>query len=213
MGFTRKFLAALGVESDKVDEIISVHNEVLEHFKSENAELKEKVSNFDEIKSRLADTEKTLKETTEKLKTAETERDDLRAKHDTLRSEKEKLESEISAKETAVRKDKALSEMLRSKNYSDEAVKLIVNKGGYRDRIELDKDGKAKNIDDLFSDIQTDFSMLVPKESVSDGSPAKPPANSGGKNVTKDSIMAIKNTSERQRAIAENPELFGLKSI
>ena len=46
MGFTRKFLAALGVETDKVDEIISAHNEVLEHFKSENAELKEKVSNF-----------------------------------------------------------------------------------------------------------------------------------------------------------------------
>ena len=43
MGFTRKFLSALGVEPDKVDEIISAYNEVLEHFKSENAELKEKV--------------------------------------------------------------------------------------------------------------------------------------------------------------------------
>ena len=37
-----------------------------------------------------------------------------------------------------------------------------------------------------------------------------PPPGNGGKTLTKDDIMKIKDTQERQKAIAENPALFGL---
>ena len=211
MAFTRKFLAALGVESEKVDEIISAHNEVLEHFKNENSELKDKAKRYDEMKIELDNIKVQLKETNEKLQAAATERDDYKTKHDTIKSEKEKLEADIAGKETAAKKDKALSDMLKAENYSDEAVKLIINKGGYRDKIELDKEGKAKNIDNVFNDIKSDFAMFTPQKSKNESSPQKPPANSGnGKPAkTKEEILSIKDTAERQKAIAENMELFG----
>jgi len=41
--------------------------------------------------------------------------------------------------------------------------------------------------------------------------PSNPPGNNGKSNsMTKEKIMSIKNTAERQKAISENPELFGL---
>ena len=36
------------------------------------------------------------------------------------------------------------------------------------------------------------------------------PPGGGGTGKTRDEIMAIKDTAERQQAIADNPELFGL---
>ena len=39
---------------------------------------------------------------------------------------------------------------------------------------------------------------------------AKPPKSEGGGAMTKEEIMAIKDTAQRQAAIAENHELFGI---
>lgn len=39
----------------------------------------------------------------------------------------------------------------------------------------------------------------------------QPPSGNGGKTITKEEIMNIKNTTERQLAMQENPELFGIE--
>ena len=209
MALTRKFLSAMGIESDKVDEIISAHSESLEHFKSENSDLKNKAEKYDEIMKKYSEAETKIKELNDRLQAAEGENADYKGKYESLKAEKEKLESDVATKETAAKKDKALSEALKSKNYSDEAARLIVTKGGYRDKIELDKNGNIKNSDNLFSEIQTDFSVFTPKENSVENEPVKPPTNTTGNAMSKADIMKIKDPAERQKAILEHRDLFG----
>lgn len=52
------------------------------------------------------------------------------------------MKADVASKETLAKKESALRNELKSKKYSDDAVKLILSKGGYTDKIELDKMGK-----------------------------------------------------------------------
>ena len=45
MALTRKYLSALGLEADKIDQIIEAHTESLEGIKSERDKYKEQIDN------------------------------------------------------------------------------------------------------------------------------------------------------------------------
>ena len=79
------------------------------------------------------------------------------------------------------------------------------------DKIELDTEGKIKDNDHHKQAIKEEWADFIPKESEKGADTAKPPANTGGAGKTKEEIMAIKDRGERQKAIAENPKLFGLE--
>ena len=100
---------------------------------------------------------------------------------------------------------------MRGKNVNF-AVKNITGNGVYKS-VQFGDDGKPANLGEILKTIQTDerYSGFVPKISEKSHTPANPPANTGGeKKMTKEEIMAITNTAERQQKIAENPTLFGM---
>ncbi|MBQ5154038.1 hypothetical protein EGM85_12360 [Macrococcus caseolyticus] len=73
----------------------------------------------------------------------------------------------------------------------------------------MDKNGKAKDRDRLIDEAKQENADFIPTAQVNGAKPATPP-NSGTKpTMTKDQIMQIKDTAERQKAIAENLSLFG----
>lgn len=210
MAFKRNDLVGLGIEPDKIQILIDWHMETVNALQ---AKIDESKGNSDELAKVTAELEQAKKD----LKTANNkitayEKDDYKGKYESEKAAREKLESDIANKETNAKKDNALKALLKDKKYSDEAAKLIVRKGGYTDKIELDENGGVKNADSILGDVQNDFSMFTPKISNQVVNPAAPPANSGGaKKPTKEEIMNIKNTEERQRAMAQNMELFGIK--
>lgn len=218
MAFTRKFLAAQGIEADKADAIMAAHVEVVEYHKEQYSEIKEqlaemktKASEINELNNKLEEANSKLSEANAKIEAYE--KDDYKGKYESEKAAKEKLESDIANKETNAKKETAFKTFLKGKKYSDEATKLIVSKGGYTAKIELDENGDIKNADSILSEVQNDFAVFTPKVNNQPISPAAPPANSSGKSSkTKDDILSIKNTAERQKAIAENPELFGLSN-
>lgn len=205
MAFTRKFLSAMGLEAEKIDEIMTAHVEVIDHYKNQLDEAKKLSDELDTLKTANTDLTKQLKDAADKITAYE--KDDYKGKYESEKTEHDKLKADVAGKETLAKKETALRNELKSKKYSDEAVRLILSKGGYTDKIELDKDGKAANIDSIFTEIQSDFSMFTPKESVTSAAPDNPPANMGGKSVkSKSEIMKIKDASERQKAIRESIE-------
>ena len=209
MAFTRKFLAALGIEPDKVDEIIAAHAEVVDGLKAQNAEGKDAAAQLAKVTAQLETAKKSLAEAEQKL--ADAEKDDYKGKFEAEKAAREKLESDVAAKESAAKKEAALTAAAKAKKYSDDAIAMILDsKKDYASRIELDKDGKPTNVDAILSEIAADRPSLVPKTTAAHHTPATPPANTGAGKPTKEEIMKIKNTADRQRAIAENPELFGL---
>lgn len=205
MAFTRKFLSAMGLEAEKIDEIMTAHVEVIEHYKNQLDESKKLSDELDTLKTANADLTKQLKDATDKITAYE--KDDYKSKYESEKAEHEKLKADVAGKETLAKKESALRNELKNKKYSDDAVKLILSKGGYTDKIELDKDGKAKNLDSIFESINSDFSMFTPKETAKTSAMENPPINVGGKKtMTKAEIMAIKDSSERQKAIKESIE-------
>lgn len=210
MAFKRNDLVGLGIEPDKIQILIDWHMETVNALQ---AKIDESKGNSDELAKVTAELEQAKKDLkTANNKIAAYEKDDYKGKYESEKAAREKLESDIANKETNAKKDNALKALLKDKKYSDEAAKLIVRKGGYTDKIELDENGGVKNADSILGDVQNDFSMFTPKISNQVVNPAAPPANSGGaKKPTKEEIMNIKNTEERQRAMVQNMELFGIK--
>lgn len=212
MAFTRKFLAALGIEPEKVDEIISAHAEVVEGLKAQNAESKDAAAQLAKVTAQLEAAQKSLAEAEQKI--AEAEKADYKGKFEAEKAAREKLESDVAAKEEAAKKEAALTAAAKAKKYSDDAIALILDsKQDYASRIQFGEDGKPTNAGDILAEIAADRPALVPKTTATHHTPATPPANEGAGKPTKEEIMAIKNTADRQRAIAENPEVFGLPAI
>ena len=74
--------------------------------------------------------------------------------------------------------------------------------------MKLDKDGKLEDADKLRETVKTDWAEFVTETHERGAKVETPPE--GGKPVrTREEILAIKDTSERQRAIADNHQLFG----
>lgn len=210
MAFKRNDLVGLGIEPDKIQILIDWHMETVNALQAKIDESKGNSDKLAKAEAELEQAKKDLKTANDKVTAYE--KDDYKGKYESEKAAREKLESDIANKETNAKKDNALKALLKDKKYSDEAAKLIVRKGGYTDKIELDENGGVKNADSILGDVQNDFSMFTPKISNQVVNPAAPPANSGGaKKPTKEEIMNIKNTEERQRAMAQNMELFGIK--
>ena len=91
--------------------------------------------------------------------------------------------------------------------YFDRVVKMT---GADIDALELDENGKAKNakkfMDNLKDEVWGNFVFNTKTEGAKVDTP---PTNTGAK-MTKDQIINIKDATERQAAIAANPEAFGL---
>lgn len=199
MALTRKFLAALGIEADKVDEIINAHSETV-----------------DGLKEQL----KAAKEDAEKLKDVQKELDDLKADvknnyksksdFDKLDKEFKDYKSEISGKEAAAAKEKAVRAYFESKGIKGANLEIAIK--GSRDEIaavELDGE-KIKDAKALDALVAGTFKGLVSTTGERGANTNNPPAN-GGKSGAKtlDEIYAIKDRDARQAAILENREKFG----
>ena len=104
--------------------------------------------------------------------------------------------------------DTAFKKWLVSQGYSETGAGKIVKYGGYTP--EFDKDGNIKNADKLSESVKGEWGEYHSTTRIEGAKTATPPQNTGGKSITKEEIMNIKNTAERQKKIAENPELFGL---
>lgn len=170
MAFTRKFLSALGIEADKIEQIIDSHTEVTDALKAERDRYKTEAE-------KVADVQKQLDEANKKLENAD--KDDYKEKYESEKTAHEKLKNEISAKETTAKKTDALKSFLKEKGYSDKGISKIAKYGGYLEGIELDENGKLKNSDKLISDIETEWSEYKASSSDFEYKPGTPPNNSG----------------------------------
>jgi len=214
MAFTRRYLTALGIEAEKIEEIMAAHVEVTEALKAQIADSKEEADELAKAKDEIAKLKSSQKEMAEKLKAAETERDDFKGKYDTAAADIEKMKSDNEARETTAKREDAIRSAAKAKKLSDEAISIILDsKKDYASRIEFGDDGKAKNVDDVFKEIFADRPSLSESNRKVNHTPDNPPANSGGKApaLTWDEIDNITDAGERQAAMAQNMEALGIK--
>lgn len=203
MSLTRKALIAMGIEAEKIDQIIEMHTETVDAIKRERDDAKEEAKKFKDDSEKLTSVERELND----LKAKETQPDKFKEKYDTLKQEYDTYKNEITAKETKAAKSKAYRDMLKEIGVSEKRLDSVM-KVADLNSFELDENGAIKDVDELKTSAQNEWSDFIVSTGVTGAKTPTPPTNTGGK-MTKEDILKIKDTSERQAAIANNLDLFG----
>lgn len=182
MAFTRKFLTALGIEDDKIEQIIDAHTEVTNALKKERDALQEKADTVDEAQKELKKAQKKLKE----YEDAESGESSWQSKYEAEKTAKEKAEkdladykADVEAKETLASKQNAYKALLRDAGVSDKRFDSIVKVTDF-EKIELDENGKIKDSANVTENIKTEWGDFIQKKSEEGAKVGNPPTNNGG---------------------------------
>lgn len=155
----------------------------------------------------------------EKLPGVQKELDDLKAQGDG--GYKAKYEEEhkafgdykanVDAEKTTAAKEKALSDVLLKIGISEKRISSVARlaKGdGLLDKLELDGKGAIKDAAALEKSLKTDYGEYITKSSTKGADTSTPPANNGGKALTREDIYKtddkgryVLSTAERQAAL------------
>ena len=130
--------------------------------------------------------------------------DKYKAEHTAFESYKAE---QTKAKDKAAKLE-AYKPILKEAGISDSLAKLIIAASDdIVDGIQIE-DGNVKDKDAVTKNVKERFADYIGMSGTKGASTQTPPGNSGGK-MAKEEIMKIKETADRQKAIAENHELFG----
>ena len=198
MALTRRALKAMGIDEEKVEEIIAMHTETVEGLKADIAKYKEDA---------------------EKLPTVQKELDALKAagdgglqeRFDALQREYDEFKGEVTAKEAKAAKEKAARAYYESKGITGKSLDIAIRGSGAEiDALELE-DGKIKDAKALDELISGTFAGLVSTTETRGANTSNPPANSNGGAMTKADIYKkddhgryVLSAAERQQALIEN---------
>ena len=195
MSLTRRMLKAMGIEEEKIEQIIEAHTETVSALKDERDSYKEDAE-------KLADVQKELNTAKEKIAKHGDGETVSKTEFDELKKEYEDYKKDITAKETRTAKVNAFRELLKAAGVSDKRFDTVIKVSDI-DGLELDKDGKIKDADKHTENIKTEWADFIPTTTVVGANTANPPATTGGSFKTRAEIMKIKDTTERQAALAE----------
>lgn len=196
MALTRKMLKGMGLTEEQADTIIEAHTETVDGLKDKLKQAEEKAGQLDGVQKELDD----LKAKGE---------DDYKEKYEKEHQAFENFRNDVTAKESKAAKEAAAKAYFESKNIT--GANLDIAMRGAREEIgALEMNGdKIKDTTALDALVSGTYAGLVVTTTKQGVNTATPPANGGKTGITKEQIMAIKDTTERQKAIAENHEMFG----
>lgn len=194
MALSRKWLATLGVDEDVIDKIVIAHGETVSGLKDEIAELEK------------------YKADAEKLKAVNKELSDLKAKvaedsnkdedYAKLKKEFEDYKQGIENAKVKEAKEAAYKEILKDAGIPEKHFAKILKYSDV-DSVELDAEGKITKAKEIMDAIKEEWADHIEKSTKKGADTSKPPKNTGGSTMSKEDIMNIKDTHERQAKLAE----------
>lgn len=175
----------------------AINNAVGKEF-VEKKRYNDKLTEIDALKAEKHDAE-------DKVTSAEK----WKTKYDALKDDFEAYKKDITAKETKATKSNAYKALLKEAGISEKRLDTVLKVSDI-DSLEMGEDGKFKDSEKILEGIKTEWADFITTQETHGAKTATPPDNTGGGKMSKADIMKIKDTSERQKAIAENHELFGI---
>ena len=193
MALTRKFLKAMGIEDEKIDQIIEAHTETV-------SGLKESLDKAEAVAKDLPGIQKELDAAKADLEAVK--KDGWKDKHDALKKEFEDYKAGVSTKETKAAKEAAARAYYESKGITGKSLDIAMRGSGAEiESLELDG-GKIKDSAALEALVKGDFSGLVSTTTITGANTDNPPANNGGGKAAFDAMPL----SERMKYANEHPQ-------
>ena len=163
MSLTRKALSAMGIEGDKVDQIIEMHSETVNALKDQISEYKSKSEKLPEISKEL-----------EELKKAAENPDEYKAKYESEKQAFEEFKKNIETEKVNSTKDKLYRQLLSENHVKANKIDLIMRTVNL-DKLELDGTDKLKDSADLNKEILNDWQDFIEVTEVKGTDTATPP--------------------------------------
>jgi len=189
MALTRKFLSALGIEAEKIDEIINAHTETVNALKEERDGYKEAAEKLPGVQKELND-----------LKEAGNSEDGYKQKYEDEHAAFENYKTEMKQKEDTRQKQDAYRKLLISSNIDESRIDAILRVTEFSN-LEL-KDGKFEDEDKLKKNIDAEWAGFK-KSPGSTGAEVDNPPSDGGA-MTKEAFDKLP-LNERMAYANEHP--------
>ena len=152
MALTRKFLSALGIEEAKIDEIISAHADTVNALKEQRDGYKADADKLPAVQKALDD-----------LKASQSGDDPYKEKYEKKAKEFDDYKKGVEAKELKRSKSTAYKQVLKELKAShiDSILKASQSE---LEKIELDENGKIKDVDKLKESIKKEWADFIVEE-------------------------------------------------
>lgn len=196
MALSRAMLKAMGIEDEKIDQIIEQHVETVDALKNQR-------DTYREDAEKIPSLEKQIKE----LK--EIANDGYREKYEEEHKAYEAYKADVEKQRATDQRKNIYRQLLLDAGISEKRIDTVL-KVADLDAMQIDENGNVTNAEELKASITKEWADLIPAEAQRGANVDTPPGNTAG-GMTKEQILAIKNPVQRQAAMAENPALFGLE--
>lgn len=206
----RELLSTAGCDAEKVadvtDKIIEGHITSIEALREERDNFKKDVEIYKRDADKLAEVQKELDEVKDSKgkNIFEAKYNEMKEQHDKLKAEFDQYKADIDATEAKRTKESAYRKLLKESNVQDKRIDSIMRVSDL-EAIELDKDGKFKDEENLKKIITEEWGDFIVKEHQEGAEIATPPGNNPG--VPKGESRAAKIAAQYHANLyGENPK-------
>lgn len=201
MALTRRALKAMGIEEEKIDEIITMHTDTVDGLKADIAKYKADAESLPGIQKQLEQAQADLEAG---------KKDSWKVKYEAIKEEFEGYKNEQTKKESHAAKEKAYRALLQEAGVSEKRLESVLKVSDV-DRVELDDKGSIKGADKLTESIKSEWADFITTTETRGAQTSNPPANNHGSAMTKAEIYKkddhgryVLTAAERQEALMKN---------
>ena len=195
MAFTRKMLKAMGIEDEKIDQIIEAHTDVTDALKADRDKYKADAEKLPSVQKLYDDLKKEVDEKGD---------DSYKEKYEKEHKDFEDYKASIDAEKLNTKKVAAYKALLKKAGIKEKIIDLIV-KGTSMDDIELDDKDEIKEADTKLDGVKKEYADYIVKTKDEGEDPETPPGGNGGGGGANHLSRAA------QLAQKHNERLYGVK--
>lgn len=172
MALTRKMLSAMGIEAEKIDEIIDAHSDTVNGLKEEIDKYKADAQRVVKLEEEIQKLQEDGDKSPYKVKY-----DSLTEEHEGLKKEFEDYKNEITAKETKSKKETAYKKLLKDAGVSAKRIDAVLRVTDL-DKLDFEEDG-FKDAESITANIKKEWSDFIPKQGTKGADVSTPPDSNG----------------------------------
>ena len=164
MALTRRALKAMGIDEEKIDEIISMHSETVDGLKADVAKYKADAEALPEVQKQLEKAQADLEAG---------KKDSWKVKYEAIKEEFEGYKTEQIQKESHAAKEKAYRALLQEAGVSEKRLESVLKVSDI-DSVELDDKGAIKGADKLTESIKSEWAEVITTTETRGGQTSNP---------------------------------------
>lgn len=183
MALTKKMLKAMGLEDEKVEQILDAHEESMGAIREDRDKYKADAEKYKADAEKLSTAEKELVKAQAKLEDAEK----VSEKYKALQDEFDTYKNDMNAKAVHNLKEKAYRALLAEAGISDKRFDSIIRVTDL-DAVDVDADGKVKDKKPIMDSIKSEWADFIQTQGTQGAKTPTPPASDPAKAFTREDI-------------------------